>query len=79
MVVAGECPGTLLTDERGTGGFGYDPLFVPRGKDRTFAEMPAEEKAALSHRGRAVAAAARPLARVLRNGADPSGAGSEDA
>lgn len=50
----GTCEGTLLDAPRGTGGFGYDPIFVPTGHDRTFAEMTAEEKAALSHRGTAV-------------------------
>jgi XTP/dITP diphosphohydrolase len=47
--------GNLLEAKRGAGGFGYDPLFVPEGFDRTFAEMKPEEKNALSHRGRAVA------------------------
>jgi XTP/dITP diphosphohydrolase len=45
--------GTLLDAPRGTGGFGYDPLFVPDGHDRTFAEMTVEEKGTLSHRARA--------------------------
>src|SRR5690606_10490715 len=44
------CSGALLRQERGTGGFGYDPLFVPDGHDRTFAEMSAAEKDAISHR-----------------------------
>ncbi len=47
--------GHLLEEKQGVGGFGYDPLFVPEGFDRTFAEMTPEEKNALSHRGRAVA------------------------
>jgi XTP/dITP diphosphohydrolase len=47
--------GHLMTKKRGVKGFGYDPLFVPQGFDRTFAEMQAEEKNALSHRGKAVA------------------------
>lgn len=50
----GTCEGILFDAPRGTGGFGYDPIFVPIGHDRTFAEMTAEEKAALSHRGTAV-------------------------
>lgn len=45
--------GTLLREERGQGGFGYDPLFQPDGHQRTTAEMPAEEKHAISHRGQA--------------------------
>ena len=46
--------GEITTSERGEGGFGYDPLFVPEGYDKTFAELSAEEKNAISHRGRAV-------------------------
>lgn len=46
--------GRIIDHEAGTEGFGYDPLFVPEGFDRTFAEMTAEEKNAISHRGRAV-------------------------
>ncbi|MDE6445560.1 MAG: RdgB/HAM1 family non-canonical purine NTP pyrophosphatase [Alistipes sp.] len=46
--------GRIVDSERGVEGFGYDPLFVPDGSDKTFAEMPAEEKNAVSHRGRAV-------------------------
>lgn len=47
--------GHIALSEAGCGGFGYDPLFVPEGCDRTFAEMSADEKNAISHRGRAVA------------------------
>ncbi|MGY6558846.1 MAG: RdgB/HAM1 family non-canonical purine NTP pyrophosphatase [Nitritalea sp.] len=50
----GEAPGQLLEDVRGTDGFGYDPLFVPAGETRTFAEMSMEEKNQISHRGKAV-------------------------
>ncbi len=46
--------GRIIDHEAGNEGFGYDPLFVPEGSDRTFAEMAAEEKNAISHRGRAV-------------------------
>jgi XTP/dITP diphosphohydrolase len=49
----GEVEGTILSAPRGTGGFGYDPLFAPRGCARTFAEMTREEKNRLSHRARA--------------------------
>lgn len=52
--VEGRCDGTLLREERGESGFGYDPLFVPEGESRTFAEMTRAEKAAMSHRGRAL-------------------------
>ncbi len=43
----------LETKERGSGGFGYDPLFVPEGWDRTIAELDPSEKDRISHRGRA--------------------------
>ena len=46
--------GRIIDHEAGTEGFGYDPLFVPDGFDRTFAEMSADEKNDISHRGRAV-------------------------
>ncbi len=52
----GVCPGTILSEERGEGGFGYDALFVPQGDHRTFAEMSAAEKNAVGHRGRALRA-----------------------
>ena len=46
--------GRIIDHEAGSEGFGYDPLFVPEGFDRTFAEMSADEKNEISHRGRAV-------------------------
>ena len=49
----GRCPGSLRDEPAGEGGFGYDPLFVPEGHARTFAELPSAEKNHLSHRGRA--------------------------
>ncbi|NGY61394.1 RdgB/HAM1 family non-canonical purine NTP pyrophosphatase [Lentzea sp. NEAU-D13] len=54
VVVRGEWRGTLLRARRGTGGFGYDPIFVPEGYEITSAEMTPEEKDAESHRGRAL-------------------------
>ncbi len=51
----GRVDGQILTERHGTGGFGYDPLFQPDGYQQTFAEMPANEKNAISHRGQAVA------------------------
>ncbi|MFD5829884.1 RdgB/HAM1 family non-canonical purine NTP pyrophosphatase [Lentzea sp. NPDC060358] len=54
VVVRGEWRGTLLRARRGTGGFGYDPIFVPEGFEMTSAEMTPEEKDAESHRGRAL-------------------------
>ena len=58
-VAEGICRGTLLTEGRGTGGFGYDPLFVPDGYDKTFAELGSEVKNRISHRARALAEAKR--------------------
>jgi len=52
-VVEGEIRGRLVRVPRGEGGFGYDPIFQPDGDTRTTAEMSAEEKDAISHRGRA--------------------------
>lgn len=51
----GEAPGRILAEARGTRGFGYDPLFFSERVMKTFAELAPEEKAAVSHRGRAFA------------------------
>lgn len=59
--VRGVAKGEILGDDRGTGGFGYDPLFLDPIRGKTFAEMRAEEKNAISHRGRAVALLAAEL------------------
>jgi XTP/dITP diphosphohydrolase len=56
VVVRGVWPGTVTREPRGAGGFGYDPVFLPDGSDRTAAELTAAEKDAASHRGRALAA-----------------------
>ena len=50
-VVHGEWRGTIVRAPRGTNGFGYDPIFVPEGEERTSAELSPEEKDAASHRG----------------------------
>lgn len=52
--VDGIVRGRIATEERGDGGFGYDPVFIPEGYDRTFAELPAEIKNTISHRARAM-------------------------
>ncbi|HEV7351412.1 RdgB/HAM1 family non-canonical purine NTP pyrophosphatase [Telluribacter sp.] len=51
----GMVEGTIIQEKRGTHGFGYDPIFVPEGHNRTFAEMSLSEKSKLSHRARAFA------------------------
>jgi XTP/dITP diphosphohydrolase len=52
----GICEGKILTERKGKEGFGYDPVFMPGGSDKSFAEMSMEEKNTYSHRGKAVAA-----------------------
>jgi XTP/dITP diphosphohydrolase len=53
-VFAGACTGTMSREARGEGGFGYDPVFLPDGAERTMAELTDSEKDAISHRGEAV-------------------------
>lgn len=55
-VFNGSCSGVIVEAPRGSGGFGYDPLFLSDDLNKTFGEASAEEKAAVSHRGRALAA-----------------------
>ena len=52
-ITEGICPGVLAEAPRGSNGFGYDPIFVPDGFERTYAELTAEEKNQISHRSRA--------------------------
>lgn len=56
LTVSGKVEGSIIEEPRGADGFGYDPVFVPEGDNRTFAEMSAEEKNAVSHRRRATEA-----------------------
>ena len=56
LLASGTWEGTLISTPRGLGGFGYDPIFVPQGFDRTAAELDPEEKNSLSHRGQALRA-----------------------
>jgi XTP/dITP diphosphohydrolase len=53
----GTCEGRIAHTPRGTGGFGYDPLFIPTGHEQTFGELPDEVKQFISHRARALAKA----------------------
>lgn len=59
--VVGKCFGRIAERPSGAEGFGYDPLFIPDGYGKSFAELTAEEKNAISHRGRALAAVAENL------------------
>ena len=58
--------GRLLETPRGTGGFGYDPIFMPLAYDRTMAELPPEEKDAISHRGKAFRELVPAIARLAQ-------------
>lgn len=65
VVVGGQVDGVLTREPRGANGFGYDPIFLPHGETRTTAEMSADEKDAISHRGRAFRALAPLLAELV--------------
>jgi len=52
--VEGQVGGSIATEERGDGGFGYDSLFIPEGYDQTFAQLPQQIKNSISHRARAM-------------------------
>ena len=67
FVERGEVRGRLLRERRGGGGFGYDPVFVPGGHTLTTAQMSAEQKNAISHRGRAFRALAPAIIDYLRS------------
>ena len=71
LVVHGHCPGHIAEKAAGVEGFGYDPLFIPNGYDKSFAELSADEKNAISHRGRAL----EKVKAIVRNG--ECGTGSE--
>ncbi len=60
QIAEGTCEGQVIPEERGTGGFGYDPIFLLNGMNQTMAELPEETKNRLSHRARA-AEAAKPI------------------
>ena len=61
LTAEGRCDGAIAFAPMGTGGFGYDPVFLFPEKAKTFGQLTAEEKSAVSHRGRALAAFAEGL------------------
>ncbi len=63
--VRGECVGKIATEIRGANGFGYDPVFIPKGFNKTYAEISAKQKNTVSHRGRALRAAQKFLQSYL--------------
>lgn len=65
LVVQAVMPGRIIREMRGSSGFGYDVLFVADGHDKTSAELPADEKDAISHRGKALREIAPTVADVL--------------
>jgi XTP/dITP diphosphohydrolase len=65
LVAIGEMQGTLLTAPIGENGFGYDPIFVPTGYEVTTAQMPGNEKDAISHRGKALNQLAHQISEVI--------------
>jgi XTP/dITP diphosphohydrolase len=68
-IVEGELAGALLRERRGANGFGYDPIFVPTGEQRTTAQMSAAEKDGISHRGQAFRALVPQLQDLLATAA----------
>jgi inosine/xanthosine triphosphate pyrophosphatase family protein len=68
LSTSGRLLGQLAREPFGTGGFGYDPIFLPDGSDRTLAEMSPEEKEAISHRGRALGRLMQAVRRVYGAG-----------
>lgn len=67
LAVEGSCEGTIALEPRGASGFGYDPIFIPVGCDRTFAELGPEEKNQYSHRARAAQKLREVLVSFLTN------------
>ena len=68
IVTEGRCPGVILHKRRGTGGFGYDPLFLYEPMNKTYAEMNQEEKNEISHRARASEAMRKEMEKLSREG-----------
>ena len=71
LLAEGACEGTIAREPAGSGGFGYDPIFIPEGEERTMAQLTPAEKHAISHRGRAF----RRLAKLIREQLSAAGSG----
>ncbi|HZO14081.1 MAG TPA: XTP/dITP diphosphatase [Polyangiaceae bacterium] len=70
LVVDGSCEGTIAHQPTGTGGFGYDPLFIVSGLERTMAELNEDEKTRVSHRAKALAAIQPRLEAIIKSRLD---------
>lgn len=73
LVCQGTWEGSIAAAPRGDAGFGYDPVFIPRGDTRSAAELPPDEKNRRSHRGQAFAQLLRQLAAAVPAGGPPAG------
>ena len=71
LLAEGTCEGTIAREPSGSGGFGYDPIFIPQAEARTMAQLTPAEKHAISHRGRAF----RKLATLIREQLEAAGSG----
>ena len=71
LTAEGKCEGTVAFTPMGEGGFGYDPIFFVPGLKKTFAQLNAEEKNAISHRGKALSAFAEKLKTYLQENVSP--------
>lgn len=65
-VVKGECMGRIASSEKGRNGFGYDPVFIPKGFSKTFAELPPSVKNKISHRAKALGAVKKAILSFLK-------------
>ena len=65
FIAKGVAPGSIASEKAGSGGFGYDPIFVPEGYGKTYAQFEIKEKNRVSHRGRAIASLVEELPRLL--------------
>jgi XTP/dITP diphosphohydrolase len=68
FIAKGIAKGSIATKKSGTGGFGYDPIFIPDGDSRTYAEIAVSEKNRISHRGKAIGILLKELPRLLERG-----------